>query len=63
MNKYPTSLNLLVLFVLLAGSLFALPNMYGSVPAVQIAHNDGIAYDEARVGEYVEAVEALGVTP
>lgn len=63
MNKYPTSLNLLVLFVLLAGSLFALPNMYGTVPAVQIAHNDGIAYDEARVGEYVEAVEALGVTP
>jgi len=63
MNKYPTWLNFLVLSILVAGCLLALPNMYGSVPAVQIADNNGVAYDEARLEEYVEAVEAIGVTP
>ena len=63
MNRYPAWLNFLVLSVLLAGCLLALPNMYGSVPAVQIADNNGVAYDEARLEVYVEAVEKMGVTP
>ena len=63
MNKYPAWLNSLVLIVVLAGCLLALPNMYGSVPAVQIADNNGAAYDEARLQEFVEVVENLGVTP
>jgi len=63
MNKYPTWLNFLVLSILVAGCLLALPNLYGSVPAVQIADNNGVAYDEARLQEFVEAVEAIGVTP
>lgn len=63
MNKYPAWLNTLVLAVLLAGCLLALPNMYGSVPAVQIADNNGVVYDEARLQEYVQAVEKIGVTP
>jgi len=46
MNKFPLWLNTLVLAVLLAGCLFALPNLYGSVDAVQIADNNGVAYDE-----------------
>ena len=36
MNKYPAWLNLLVLVIVLAGILFAMPNIYGSVPAVQV---------------------------
>jgi len=51
MNKYPAWLKL------------ALPNIYGSVPAVQIADNNGVAFDDARLQEYVETVEAIGVTP
>ena len=46
MNKFPAWLNALVLAILLAGCLFALPNIYGSVEAVQIADNDGVAYDD-----------------
>ena len=34
MNKYPAWLNVLVLAVLLIGALLALPNIYGSVPAI-----------------------------
>jgi len=63
MNKYPSWLNALVLAILLAGCLFALPNIYGSVDAVQIADNDGVAYDESRLAEFVRTVENANVTP
>jgi preprotein translocase subunit SecD len=63
MNKYPFWLNFLVLSVLVVGCLLALPNIYGSVPAVQIADKDGIAFDEARLEEFVAVVESIGVTP
>ena len=63
MNKYPSWLNALVLTILVAGCLFALPNIYGSVEAVQIADNDGVAYDETQLDEYVRVVENAGITP
>mgnify|MGYP001819518459 FL=1 len=63
MNKFPLWLNTLVLAILLAGCLFALPNIYGSVPAVQIAEGDGIAYEERQVAAFVRSVENAGVTP
>ena len=63
MNKFPLWLNTLVLAILLAGCLFALPNIYGSVPAVQIADNGGIPYEEQQLGAFVRSVENAGVTP
>lgn len=63
MNKYPAWLNALVVTVFVVGCLLALPNIYGSVPAVQIASSDGSAYDEARLQEFVRVVENGGVTP
>ena len=63
MNKYPSWLNAFVLSIVLAGCLLALPNIYGSVEAVQIADNDGAAYDDARLNEFVSLVEQEGVEP
>lgn len=63
MNKYPAWLNVLVLVVLMAGCLLALPNIYGSVPAVQIADGNGGQYDDSRLEEFVRTVENSGVTP
>ena len=63
MNKFPAWLNALVLAILLAGCLFALPNIYGSVDAIQIADNDGVAYEQPRLEEFVRTVENAGVTP
>jgi preprotein translocase subunit SecD len=63
MNKYPAWLNILVLVILIAGCILALPNLYGSVPAVQIADNNSTAYDEVRLQEYRKFVETSGVTP
>ena len=63
MNKYPAWLNVLVLAILLAGCLFALPNIYGSVEAVQIASNDGEEISEQGLQRYVRTIEDAGVTP
>ena len=56
MNKSPAWLNALVLVILLAGCLFALPNLYGSVHAIQIASNDDTPYTEDRLDEFVDVV-------
>lgn len=63
MNRYPTWLNVLVLMALLAGLLLALPNVYGTAPAAQIADADGVAFTEERVDEFVRAVENGGISP
>lgn len=63
MNKYPAWLNVLVLVVLLAGLLFALPNMYGSVPAVQLADSDSDGFTTTQLDNFVLTVENGGVTP
>ena len=36
MNRYPLWKNLLVLVALLLGMVYALPNLYGEAPAVQV---------------------------
>lgn len=41
MNRYPLWKYLLILFVLAVGVLYALPNLYGKQPAVQISNADG----------------------
>ena len=53
----------MVLAILLAGCLFALPNLYGSVEAVQVADGDGGTYDDVDLAEFVQIVEQEGVTP
>ena len=63
MNKYPSWLYILVLVVFLTGILLALPNIYGSVPAVQIADTEGDAYSEPRVDEFVELLSDSDLVP
>ena len=63
MNKYPAWLNLLVLAIVLAGGLFALPNLYGSVEAVQIAADDSSEYTERDLATFVDTVSEAGVEP
>ncbi len=40
MNYYPTWKYLLILLVIGSGMLYALPNLYGKVPALQVSSND-----------------------
>lgn len=41
MNRYPNWLNWLVLLVVVAGAVIALPNVFGDDPAVHVARGDG----------------------
>jgi preprotein translocase subunit SecD len=62
-NRYPTWLNALVVAVVLAGLLLALPNIYGSAPAVQLANADAEPITEAQLENFVRALENDGVSP
>jgi len=63
MNKYPAWLNTLVPVILLTGMLMALPNIYGSAPAIQLVDKDGNPVTQAMLDGYVRTVENDGVTP
>jgi preprotein translocase subunit SecD len=63
MNRYPTWLNFLVLIILLGGFVLALPNIYGTVPAVQLASVDGSDYDDTRVAEVVGLLQREKLVP
>ena len=63
MNRYPAWLNVLVLSILLLGILLALPNFYGSVPAVQMVSADGVAFTESNIDEIFAGLESDGVVP
>ena len=62
MNKYPAWLNALVVIIFLTGLLLALPNIYGSVPAVQLSGMDGAQMSEDRLGRIVTTIEKAGIT-
>ena len=63
MNRYPAWLNVLVLVILSAGIMLALPNIYGSAPAVQLADVDGVDITQTQLDNYVRALENDGITP
>ena len=63
MNRYPAWLNWLVLAIFLFGTILALPNIYGSAPAVQVASADGEPYGEAKVSQIAGILEAGELSP
>lgn len=63
MNKYPTWLNVLVLVIFLVGILMALPNIYGSVPAVQLVDTGGDGYKAAQLEEFLHVLAEQEVVP
>jgi preprotein translocase subunit SecD len=63
MNRYPAWLNFLLIGIVLLGTVLALPNIYGSVPAVQLADIDGNAYRETRLPEIVRMLETEDLAP
>ena len=49
LNKYPLWKTLMVMFIVAFGALYALPNLYGEDPAVQISGLRGVEVDLATV--------------
>ena len=63
MNRYPAWLNTFVLVVLMTGILFALPNIYGSAPAVQLADADANPVTELQLENFVRTLEGEDIAP
>ena len=60
MNRYPWWKNLLIILVLLLGIFFALPNIYGENPALQISKRNAVM-DQVAVDKAVAALKAANI--
>ena len=63
MNQYPLWKYLLITAVLLIGVLFALPNIFGSNPAVQVKADRDAPIDEVLEGRVVDDLKSAGIAP
>jgi preprotein translocase subunit SecD len=61
LNRFPLWKNLLVIGVVLVGIVFALPNIYGDAPAVQVTANTGQPLDEVALQRVNSILEARGI--
>ena len=57
MNRYPLWKYLLIVIVLVVGAIYALPNLYGDDPALQISANRNLAVDETLRDRVVTALD------
>jgi len=62
MNQYPIWKYVLIITVVLTGVLYALPNLYGDDPAVQISPLRGASIDEASVTRVSELLKGEGIS-
>lgn len=62
-NRFPLWKNLLILFLLLLGVFYALPNFYGEDPALQIAPQRGAQLNQTRLQEIERRLRAKGLIP
>ena len=63
MNRYPSWLNILVVFVFAIGILLASPNIYESLPSVQIANTDGSDISEEQIQEIENLLSDIRLKP
>lgn len=60
-NQFPRWKNLLVLAVVLFGVIYALPNIYGEDPAIQVSRENSAGADEATQAAVADALRNAGV--
>jgi len=64
MNRYPLWKTLLIVFVVLLGLIYALPNLYGESPAVQVSPlRSSLKADTALMQRVESALQAVQLTP
>jgi preprotein translocase subunit SecD len=62
MNQYPIWKYLLLVIVLVVGAIYALPNVYGEDPALQISAGRNASIDEAVRDRLVSTLDTAGIT-
>ena len=60
-NQYPAWKYTLIAVALLAGVVFALPQLFGEAPAVQVSPVRGASIDQALLDRLIGRVEAEGI--
>ena len=64
MNKFSISQYLLILFVLVLGFTYALPNLYPTQPSIQVAYTDsGKSADQILLNELQDILDDIGINP
>ncbi len=61
MNHYPLWKNLLLLAIVAVALIFALPNVFGEDPAMQVAREDYEPVGQGALGQMTEALEREGI--
>ena len=61
MNRYPNWVNWLLLVIVVAGTIIALPNLYGDDPAVYVAREGGALVEESLVPEVTGILDDAGI--
>ncbi len=61
MNRYPLWKNLLILFVVLVGMLFALPNIFDQDPSIEVSSTRRAQVDATTVTKVEEALKDAGI--
>ena len=62
MNQYPIWKYLLLVVVLVVGAIYALPNVYGEDPALQISAGRNASIDEAVRDRLLSTLDTAGIT-
>ena len=60
-NQYPWWKNLLIVVVVVVGALFALPNLYGEDPALQISSNRGVSISDTTLDAVRSELDRLSI--
>lgn len=63
LNKYPLWKNLLIVFILLLGFIYAAPNLFGDDPAVQISPPTTTKVDASLIDEVNDVLKKSGLNP
>jgi len=63
MNRYPAWMYALVIGIVVIGALLALPNAFGTVPALQVARTDAQPLDAAMVERFRDMLAEEELTP
>jgi len=62
-NQYPWWKNLLIVVVVAVGALYALPNLYGEDPALQISSTRGADITDVTLGDVRSELQRQGIKP
>jgi len=63
MNRFPLWKNILVAVVLLAGLLYAMPNLFGQDPVIEISGTRGASVSQSLRADIAEALDAAAIQP